>query len=299
MIEKMNDGQRLGAWCFFIVAVVLLVEWSLSALPITETFEPYLYFRVGSVHVESFENIVFLFGMMGIVYWFLEDIAQSKLVAYRAGVISMGMLLLTGAIIFLYMSAGIMFGEALVSATGWNLPDLKDFRWFDLVALLFAATFFYNVLSTLLKGQRSLWTTALGAGTVAAIISCIYLFSGSITNPSYESLAKGSDQFWWPMLWEGSYTLLNICIGLMALMSLLHFMSKLPQLPSARQGISVWLYITVLLLAALKLSQMAEWINLLGLSILMLVLVVPAGMMLHASAAVISRLVNKAATISC
>ncbi len=301
MGTKMNDGQRLAIWYFTMAAVLMLAGWAISTWHFFSFSSDAGPLSLGSIHIESIEALearVGLFSVVGLVYWFLEEVAHGKLRGSRSGLWAAKAMMGTGAAVALYTAVAINFRDAL-NYTGWALPELKDLLWVDAVALLAATVFFYNVLATLYYGKRSAQSIMLGLSVFSAMAACVAIIGNNIFWPSYASLAKGSTGLWWPRIWEGDYSWLYVAGIAMAATLALTMLNRISALPNTRHGLSQWFYVTLALLVGILLGELCGWIDLLGFSILSLVIMVPVGMLFHILFGVTRHLIKKAQPISC
>lgn len=236
-----GGGRRLALYYFFFAAALFAAQILFGVINGAQYLFPDLFFGildfnvVRTVHINAMV-IWMLAGMMGAVYWFLEEEAGREIVGLRLGFAAF-YALVAAVTVTVLVYIFIQYGDGS-DATLWLINEGREYieapRWTDFALVAVVGVFFGNVFLTFHKGK---WSGISGVLIVDLVMLAALYLAGMFYTPNLSM-----DQYWWWWvihLWvEATWEVLVGCLMAWGLMYLLG---------TRRTIVTTWLYIEVAL----------------------------------------------------
>jgi nitric oxide reductase subunit B len=238
-LANLNAGQRLAVKYFSVAIILFVAQILFGMLAGIQFVRPGFLYGVLDFNVTRMLHIDamvlwLLYGFIGSVYWLIEDESGQPLVGAKLGTLAFWVLTLAVAIVvvvFLVVQTGPGNKETL-----WFINEGREYieapRWADLGVVAVLGVFFYNVVSTFMRGR---WT-----GISGVLVLDLVALAGLYLCGMFYTTNISVDQYWWwwviHMWVEATWEVLVGCIMAWGLMK---------TLGARREIVTTWLYIEV------------------------------------------------------
>ncbi|MGD2075791.1 MAG: cbb3-type cytochrome c oxidase subunit I [Gammaproteobacteria bacterium] len=241
-LDNLNGGQRLAVKYFTVAIILFGAQLLFGVLAGFQYLMPGFLFEVLDFNVNRMVHINamvvwMLYGFIGAIYWLMEDESGVPVVGLWLGKLAFWVLTAAVAvvvIVYLFVQVG---SGSLTSI--WLINEGREYieapRWADIGIVAVMLIFFFNVVSTFIKGR---FTGVSGVLTLDLIALAGLYLAGMFFTPNISV-----DQYWWwwvVHLWvEATWEVLVGCIMAWGLMK---------TLGASRRIVQTWLYIEVALM---------------------------------------------------
>lgn len=237
----LNDGQRLALHYFAFGVLLFLVQMVSGLIIGAQYLDGSLLYGVldfnvvRTVHINAM-IVWMLGGMMGAVYWFLEEESGRSIYAIKSGFIAFWALVVA-VLVTVAVYVFIQYGPGN-DLTLWFINEGREYleapRWTDVALVVVMSVFFLNVFVTFNRGQ---WSGISGVLVVDLVLLATLYLAGMFYTPN---LTVDQHWWWWVIhLWvEATWEVLVGCLLAWGLMYLLGV---------RRSIVTTWLYIEVAL----------------------------------------------------
>ena len=240
--EFQYESKKI-AMMYFRVAIILFgAQLLMGLIAATQFLYPNFLFELFDFSVARMVHINalivwMLYAMIGSVYYMIPDETGLEVVAPKVAKLAFWVLTVAVTIVVLvYIFVQTGAGN---ETTLWLINEGREYleapRWADIGIVVVVLTFYYNVLMTYIKGERT--------GLMTVMVANLFALAGLYLAGMIYSDNISIDQYWWwwvVHLWvEATW---EVFVGTLAAYGLMKIIG------AKREVVEMWLWIEVLML---------------------------------------------------